>query len=566
MERLRSYLPILSWLPNYRREWLRPDAVAGLTLAAYVLPVALAYASLAGLPAQAGLYSCMFAGTAFAVFCTARHTAVAVTSAISLLLAASLSEMVQDDPARYWSLASTTALLVAMIGVVAWALRAGAIIHFISETVLAGFKAGVALNIISTQLPKLLGIAGGGHNFFSRIRHAIAHLGETQPLTLAVAVGALLLLVLGERLLKNRPVALFVMILGIIVVSVLGLDQYGLKVMGALPSGLPDFVMPSVNPTDLDELLPLALACFLLASVETMAVSRTFARKHGYRVNVDQDFLAIGAANLAVSFAQGYPVSGGMSQSAVNEKAGARTPLALIVASLIVALVTIFLSNTLRNLPDAILAAVVVMAVKGLIDVTLFRHLYRFSRGEFAIAALALIGVLTVGLLKGVLLGCIFSIFLLLRRDSRPHTCIMGRVPGSSLFADAERHPENEIVSDVLVFRVDAPLLYFNAEYARDQLFRYVAQREPSPRLVVWSLSTTSAIDLAGTRLLAEVREELARDGIELRLANARGPIRDVLRNAGLEKEFGTIDANADVATTIERWRADHARVHSAPS
>jgi len=323
--RVRSLIPALTWLPAYRREWLRPDAVAGITLAAYMLPVALAYASLAGLPPQAGLYSCMLAGLCFAPFCTARHTAVAVTSAISLLLAATLAQMVHDDPARYWALASATALLVAAIAVIAWALGAGAIIHFISETVLAGFKAGVALNIISTQLPKLLGIKGGGDNFFQRLRHVWDHLDETHGLTLAVGVAGIVLLAVGERILRNRPVALIVVILSIVVVAVLGLDERGLKVIGEVPSGLPKFGVPRASLDDFDELIPLALACFLLGSVETMAVSRTFARKHRYRVSADQDFLALGAANFAVGLAQGYPVSGGMSQSAVNEKAGAKT-------------------------------------------------------------------------------------------------------------------------------------------------------------------------------------------------------------------------------------------------
>ncbi len=555
-EKSHRFSLVPAWLPAYRREWLRLDVVAGSTLAAYMLPVALAYASLAGLPPQAGLYSCMLAGLAFAPFCTARHTAVAVTSAISLLLLASLGELAAGDPARYWSLASLTALLVAGIAVVAGALGAGTIIHFISETVLAGFKAGVALNIISTQLPKLLGIKKGGDNFFERISHAVEHLGETHGLTLAVGISGIALLAAGERLLRNRPVALIVVVLGIVAVSMLGLDQRGVKVLGEVPSGLPHFGLPSASLQDLDDLLPLALACFLLASVETMAVSRTFARQHRYRISADQDFLALGAANLAVGLAQGYPVSGGMSQSAVNEKAGARTPVSLVVASLLIALVTLFLSGAFRNLPDAILAAVVVMAVKGLIDVALLRQLYRFSRGEFAIAALALAGVLTVGLLKGVLLACILSLILLLRRGSYPHVAVMGRVPGTDRFGDLERNPENEVIPGVLIFRADVSILYFNAERIHDELFRCLARQRPPPRLVVWSLATTPYVDLAGTRLLADVSDELKRLGVELKLAEARGPVRDVLRAAGLEQHFGPIEANTGIAAVIQRWEA----------
>src|SRR5262249_19070357 len=278
----------------------------------------------------------------------------------------------------------------------------------------------------------------------------------------------------------------------------------GVKVIGDVPSGFPHFGLPQANLNDFDELIPLALACFLLGSVETMAVSRTFARKHRYRVSADQDFLALGAANLAAGPAQGYPAPGGMSQSAVNEKAGAKTTVSLVVASLIVAVVTLFFSGLFRTLPDAILAAVVVMAVKGLIDISLMRQLYRFNRGEFAIAFVALAGVLTVGLLKGILLGCILSLVLLLRRNSRPHLAFMGRAPGTDYFGNMERHPEYEPVPGVLVFRVDGALLYFNAEFIRDRFYEHLAEREPAPRLVVWSLSSTPAIDLAGLEMLRE--------------------------------------------------------------
>jgi high affinity sulfate transporter 1 len=562
---MRRFIPALTWLQAYQLSWLRPDLVAGITLAAYMLPVALAYASLAGLRPEAGLYSCMLAGLCFAPFCTAKHTAVAVTSAISLLIASTLSGLVQGNEERYWSLASFTALLVAGIAIVAGALRAGTIIHFISETVLAGFKAGVALNIISTQLPKLLGIKGKGENFFERIYHVLTNLGETKPLTLAVGVTGIVLLALGERFLRNRPVALIVVILGIVGVAVLGFDDKGVKVMGEVPSGLPSFGLPAVSIEDVDNLLPLALACFLLGSVETMAVSRTFAQKHRYRISADQDFLALGAANLAVGLAQGYPVSGGMSQSAVNEKAGAKTPVSLVVASLLIAVVTLFLGGVFRTLPDAILAAVVVMAVKGLIDVKLLRGLYRFSRGEFAIAGMALVGVLTVGLLKGVLLASIMSLVLLLARGSRPPVAVMGRRPGTNRFGDLEREPENEIVPGVLVFRVDSSILYFNAEYIRDQLFRCIAEQDPPPRLVVWVLATTPSTDLAGAELLADVHEELARRGIELKLAEARGPLRDVLHAAGLEKTFGPIVANTSIASVIQQWEAG-ARATPSPA
>src|SRR6185436_9570068 len=287
-----------SWLASYERTWFRADVVAGITLAAYLLPAAIGDASLAGLPPESGLYACLFGGLVFWLFCSSRHTAVTITSAISLLIGASLGEISGNDPARHAALAAATTLLVAAMGFLAYAVRTGAIVNFFSETVLVGFKCGVAFFLASTQLPKLFGFSGSHGDFWERMGHFLRGLGGTNPASLALGVAALVLLLLGKGVLKNRPVALFVVIGGIVGARMFHLDQRGVALLGEVPRGLPMPALPLVSRADINTLLPLAMACFVLSAVETTAIGRMFAAKYGYRLNATQEFLAIGASNL----------------------------------------------------------------------------------------------------------------------------------------------------------------------------------------------------------------------------------------------------------------------------
>ena len=362
-------MPALSWLRTYQPAWFRADLVAGVTLAAYLLPAALGDASLANLPPQAGIYACLFGGLVFWLFCSSRQTAITVTSAISLLIGSSLGELAGGDPARFGALAACTALLTGVIAFIAWLARAGSAVNFISETVLIGFKAGVALHLASTQLPKLFGVKGGHGDFWERMGVFFQHVGETNSTSLALGGAALAVLILGKKFLPNKPVALLVVIGGIVVASLLDLGSYGVKVLGEVPRGVPLPSLPAVSWSEVRELLPLALACFLLGAVETAAIGRMFAEKHGYRLDSNQEFLALAAANLAAGVGQGFPISGGMSQSLVNESGGARTPLSGLIATGIILVVALFFTDLLRNLPQPVLAAIVIMAVASLFKV-----------------------------------------------------------------------------------------------------------------------------------------------------------------------------------------------------
>src|SRR5882672_11246124 len=500
---LGRWLPALSWLRAYDRGFLRGDIVAGITLAAYLLPAGLGDASLANLPPEAGLYACLFSGLVFRLFCSSRHTAITVTSAISVLVGASLGDLAGGDASRFWALASCTALIVGVLSFIAWLAKAGVIVNFISESVLVGFKCGIALFIASTQLPKLFGFKGSHGDFWERCGYFFSHLRETNTASLLLGLCALILLLLGKRFLKNKPVALFVVIAGILFASTMDLGSLGVKVLGDVPQGLPPFGLPSVHLSDLNDLLPLALGCFLLGTVETAALGRMFAVKHGYRFDPNQELLGIAGANVMAGLGHGFPVSGGMSQSLVNESAGARTPLSGFIAALLTLLIVLFLSAALRNLPQPVLAAIVLMAVTGLFKVTALRHLWRADRAEFVVAMAALLGVLGSGLLRGVMIGAVISLVQLLRTASRPHVAFLGRIPGSRRFSDRQRHPDNELIPGVLIFRPESGLVYFNVDDVCRTILDRVNAEPTLPRLVVLDLSAAPRVDLQSAHALA---------------------------------------------------------------
>ena len=540
---MSALFPPARWLRQYKAEWLPHDLVAGLTLAAYAIPVALAYAALAGLPPHYGIYCYLVAGPAYALFGSSRQLAIGPTSAISMLVGTTLGGMALANPAQYAHVAALTALMMAAVSAIAWALRLSSLVNFISETILLGFKAGAALTIAMTQLPKLFGVPGGGDHFFERAGTLLSQIPDTNVAVFAVGLVAIALLLAGERLLPGRPVALFVVAAAIVALSVTPLAEQGFKTVGALPAGLPAIELPSLRFRDIDGVVPLALACFLLAYIEGVSAARTLAERHGYAIDARQELLALGAANAAAAFGQGYPVAGGLSQSTVNDKAGACTPLSLLFASGAIALCLMYLTGLLRNLPDVVLAAIVLVAVKGLVNIKELRRTYALSRLEFWVAMVAFAGVLLLGILKGVLLAAIVSMLLLIRRAAQPHVARLGRVPGTRRYSDLARHPDNEEVRGVLIVRVESSLLYFNVGHVGDEVRRLIASAGDGLRRVVFDLSASPYVDIAGARLLAEIRREVAARKVEWLVVDARAGVRDLLR-----KEIGEVEVDRRIS------------------
>lgn len=550
-----SLIAATTWLREYQGDWLRRDVVAGMTLAAYLLPAGIGDASLAGLPPEAGLYACLFSGLVFWVFCSSRQTVVTVTSALSLLIGASIGAMSGGDLVHHAALAACVPLMVAAIAFLAWLVRAGNAVGFFSETVLVGFKSGLAFYLASTQLPKLFGFKGTHGDFWESSAFFIGHLGDTQTTALVIGAAALTLLVSGKIWLKNRPIAFVVVVAGIVAARLLDLEARGVKLLGEVPQGLPSLGISLVSRHDFDALLPIAVACFVLGAVETSAIGRMFAQKHGYRFDANQELLALAGGNLLAGLGRGFPVSGGMSQSLVNESAGARTPVSGLIAALFTLFVALFASGLLRNLPQPVLAAIVLAAVMSLVDLRAWQHIRRFGRAEFVAALVAFLGVLGSGPVNGVLLGAAVSIVLLLRQAARPRVTELARVPGTTYFADLRRQAGNERLPGVLVVRCESSLVYFNIEYVRERLSELLAARSEPVQLVVFFLGAVPKVDLAGAEWLSELHRTLAARGIELRLADAHGYVRDALQRIGFEAQYGPLETGQTVDRVVTEWR-----------
>jgi SulP family sulfate permease len=554
---LARWIPAFTWLRAYDRSWLRSDALAGITLAAYLLPAALGDASLANLPPEAGLYACLFGGLVFWIFCGSRYTAASVTSAISLVIGSSLAEMTGGNTARFGALAAGTALLVSLIAFIAWLVKAGVMVHFISESVMTGFKCGVALFLASTQLPKLFGFHSAHGSFWENTGFFFKRLSETNSMSLIVGGIALVFLILGKIFLKHKPVALFVVIGGIVAASAFSLETDGVKLIGAVPQGIPPFRLPAVYWQDLNQLLPLAFACFLLGAVETAAIGRMLVAKHGGRFDANQENLALAASNLAAGLGSGFPVSGGTSQSLVNEEGGAQTPLSTALAAVFILIVVLFFSHLLSALPQPVLAAVVLVAVGGLLKLSTLKQLWQSDRPEFVVAVTAFIGVLTFGLLLGVMIGAVISFVQLVHASSRPHVALLGRIPGSRRFSDCERHQDNQLIPEVMIFRPESGLVYFNVDNVCDAILSRVHTEPTPPKLVVLDLSAAPLVDMQSAHTLAGMADELVAKHIRFQAVEPRSSVRDRLRHEGVDSKLGGVNRFTTVADVIDHFQRE---------
>jgi SulP family sulfate permease len=555
---ISKLLPAEDWIKNYKKQDLKRDFMAGVTLAAYGIPVSLAYATLAGLPPQYGIYGYLIGGIFYALFGTSRQLAIGPTSAISLLIGTTIASMANGNVERWAEIASLTALVFSGMAIVAYLLRLSGIINFISETVLVGFKAGAAITIGLTQLPKLFGVKGGGDNFLERIVTLFHQIPDMNTTVFIFGIIAISILIIGEKIAPQFPVAILIVILSIILISTTSLQYAEFNTVGIIPTGLPEFHLPSLRIRDVEGVLPLAIACFLLSYIESVSAGRALAQKNGYVIDPRQELLALGVANAAVSLGHGYPVAGGLSQSAVNDAAGAKTPLSLLFASGVIACCLLFLTGYLQNLPTVILAAIVLVAIRGLFDWKEMKHLYKINKQEFAVVMVALAGVLIWGILAGVLLATIVTLLLLLKAASKPHVAFLGRIPGTRIYTDLKRHPDNEIIENILIVRVESSIFYFNAEYIKERILEKIYSEQDSLKIVILDLNSSPRIDIAGARFLKNLFVDLQKKNITLKIAEARSDVRDSLRAENLEILFGHISRSVSVDDLVQRAIQDN--------
>ena len=550
---------LLPWLATYDRASARDDALAGSTLAAYAVPSSIAYAQLAGMPVATGLYCYLFAGIAYALTGTCRQLAVGPTSSIALTLAVTLGGMAAGDPARYAELATATALFVGLTALFAWAMHWGGIVHFISETVLTGFKIGAGTVIAISQVPLLLGFAGQHGDLLKTLAHIGRNLPNLHVPSLVLGVAALVLLQVGHAWRPRWPVPLIVVALSLLLMAVPGIERYDIATVGAIPQGIPLPAFPHLHGAELDQLLPLSLACFLLAYNEGIAAARLLALRHEYPIDPNRELLGLGAANVAIALGHGFPSAGGLSQSLVNDEARARTPVSIVVCSAWMAIVLLFLTGLFDVLPQPLLAALVLASVQSMFKIDELRQLLRVSKAEFVIAIVTILAVLGVGILKGVLVACVFSLAMLIRRLALPECVLLGRIPGTDHFASLVRHPTAETVPGVVVFRPNAALLYFNVDNVREHMLQLLdrAQAEGPLRRIIVDLSFTTELDLSTIRMLLDFARRAQEDGVAVLLADAHYRVRALLAREKDGRLLGDLSRAYSIAELVDGLEFD---------
>ncbi|MEI6226086.1 MAG: SulP family inorganic anion transporter, partial [Deltaproteobacteria bacterium] len=521
-------LPFPTWLRDYDRRWLGADVVAGLTTAAVVLPKAMAYATIAGLPVQVGLCTAFVPGIVYALLGGSRVLSTSTTTTLAILTASALTESLPGaDAARLVAGVATLAMLVGGILVVAGILRLGFVANFISEPVLAGFKAGIGLVIVVDQLPKLLGLHVVKIGFLRELGSVLANLGKTSLPTVLVSVAAAALLVLLHRWLPRVPASLVVVALGVAATAALGLPAHGVKVIGAIPAGLPSPVLPDLDLVRI--LWPAAIGIALMSFTETIAAGRAFVAHGEHRPAANRELLATGIANAAGGALGAMPAGGGTSQTAVNEQAGARTQLAGLVTGLAAVATLLFLSPALALLPQAVLAAIVVFYSVELVSLAEFRAIARVRRMELVWSIAAFGGVVLLGTLEGITVAVVMSLVALAQQANHPPVYVVGRKPGTNVFRQrTDRHPEDESIPGLLLLRVEGRIYFGNAERVMDLMAPLV--QASNPRVIVLDCSAIADLEYSALKMLSDMEERVRAAGAELWVAALNPEVRAVVK------------------------------------
>ena len=534
---MRFPLSPAPWLRRYDRRDLGTDLGAGLTVAVMLVPQGMAYALLAGMPAVAGLYASTVPLVAYAVVGSSRALAVGPVAIMSLLTLAGVSALAEPASPEFIALAGLLALMVGVLQLALGLLRGGVIVAFLSHAVVSGFTSAAAIVIGLSQLRHLIGVPLEADRPIMLVAEALARLGEAHLPTLALGLGAMALLLVGKRLHRRFPAPLVVVVLATLFVSLLGLAEQGVRTVGPVPPGLPLPRLPDAPMAAILDLLPIALTIAFVGFMESVAVARALAAKDGERIDADRELAGLGLANLAAGLLAAFPVTGGFSRSAVNHQAGARSGLASVVSALLVALTLLALTPLFRDLPQAALAALVIVAVAGLIDTTEPRHLWRVRRSDAASLAVTFLATLLIGVEPGILIGVAFSLAVFVWRSAFPHVAVMGRLDEQGVWRNVERYPDVRLSQQLVVLRPDASLYFANATYLRDVVERALAERAEAAGLVL-DLSAVNDVDAVGLGALEVLMAELDQRGLEVHLAGMKGPVRDVAAKAGWAERY----------------------------
>ncbi|GII03289.1 sodium-independent anion transporter [Planobispora takensis] len=547
------FLPGLGQAREYRRSWLGGDLLAGVTVAAYLVPQVMAYAGLAGLQPVAGLWAMLPALAVYALLGSSRQLSVGPESTTALMTATVVAPLAGGDPARYATLAATLAVVVGALAVAGWAARLGFVADLLSQPILVGYMAGVAAIMMIGQLEKISGVPVEGEGFFAELMSFIGGLGQAHLPTLILAAVSLVFLFAAQRWLTRLPGPLLVVLLGTAAVVLFDLERIGIKVVGQVPAGLPPFGLPALD--DLSQLVLPAVGVLLVGYTDNMLTARAFAARGGYRVDGNQELLALGAANLGAGVVHGFPVSSSGSRTALGVASGARTQLYSLTALACVVGVLLFLYPLLARFPSAVLGAIVIYAAVRLIDVPGFRRLAAFRRSELLLALAALAGVLVFDILMGILVAIGLSIADLLRRVARPHDAILGRVPGLAGMHDVDDYPQAETIPGLVVYRYDSPLFFANADDFKRRALDAVDQ-QGGVEWFVLNVEANVEVDITALNALEELRAELVGRGLVFALARVKQDLLDDLRAFGIADRIGEDLLFPTLPTAVEAFES----------
>lgn len=551
-------------LRGYRRQWLGRDALAGMTVWAVLVPEALAYATIAGVSPVVGLYAAPAALILYAALGSSRHVVTGPMAATAALSASIVGAAARGSSAHFTAMTAALAVTVGIAALLAGLLRLGFVASFISEPVLKGFIVGLALTIIAGQLPKLFGVEGGSGDFFEKIWALIGNLGGTSGFTVLLGAGSLALILVLKRVAPRVPGSLIAVALGIVLATAFDLADHGVDVVGSIGTGLPSFGFPDVSVDDLGALAAGSVGVTLVAFAEGLGAAKNYAARDHYEIDANRELLGLGAAGLGAGLSSGMVVNGSLSKTAVNWSAGARTQLSGILVAALTVITLLFLTGLFEQLPEAVLAGVVIAALVELVDIHSLVSLYRVftrqlgqaygvaARPDFTAAVAAMLGVMVFDTLPGLFIGIGVSLLLLLYRSSRPVISELGQLPGNGRFAAVDRHSESHEIPGVIVLRVEGGIYFANAERIRSEA-RRAAARE-GVKAVVIDAETVPFVDVSAVHMLDDLAEELEARGGRLLLARDVGQVRDVLRTSEggteLRRVYPTVRAAVDAART----------------
>jgi high affinity sulfate transporter 1 len=557
------YVPVLGWARSYKREWLTSDLIAGATVWGVMTPSAMAHAQLAGLPAQHGLYATMMSLIAYVIFGASRRVKVTTSSTVAVMSASVLVSFATTGPAEYVLLSSALALAVGIGLMAAGAVKLGFIADFLSKPIIAGFIFGVAITVIIGQLPKVFGLPGGSGTIFEQLAQFAVRLPQTNLYSLGIGIGAIIVITVMRKRYPRIPAGLVVLVLSIAVVMLFNLDRQGVSIVGSVPQGLPEIRLPLVPLRDLAGVIAGAAGIIFLAAGESLGTARAYATQHREPLDADQELIALGTSNIASGLAQGFVVDVSLSATSTAADAGARTQVSSLMTAGLVAITLLFLAPLFASLPNAVLGVLIILSMVGLLDVRGLVTIYRARRADFVLALAALAGVLLSDVLTGLLLAALLALVQVLYRASQPYLAQLGEIPGSpGMYGDLARSPNNQPVPGLLIVRLDAPVYYFNANMATQQIRELAASSNGHLRALLLDLGATADLDITSADALQDLMKDMRDQHIRVMFVHLRGSVRDRLRAMGKLDDFG----EANLYPSIDAAVRDFKGAITAPS